>query len=115
MIRGHSFWQSEVKQNRIREGEAAREKERNVDAPAAQDAANRRPENKTQAKRRADQAHSFCAIFFGRDIRDVSLRRRNVAAGNSIDDPAEKKHPQRGGESQNQKSSTRAQDADQQN
>ena len=115
MIRGDSFRQREVKQNGICECESAGEKKGNIDAPAAQDATDRRPKNKTQAKSRADQAHSLGAIFFGGDIRDVSLRRRDVAAGNSIDDPAEKQHPQRRGESQNHKSKTRAQNADQQN
>src|SRR5882672_1102204 len=115
MIRRHSFGQSEVKQNRIGERESAGEEERNVDAPAAQDAADRRPKNKTQAEGRADQAHSLRAIFFGRDISDVSLRRRDVAAGNSIDDAAEKKHPQRRRESQNHKSATGAENAYQQN
>src|SRR5438105_13864224 len=64
MIRGNSFRQGEVKQNRIRKCESAGEKKRNIDAPAAQDAADRRPKNKTQAKGRADQAHSLSAIFF---------------------------------------------------
>src|SRR5258707_7992091 len=115
MIRGDSLRQREVKQNRIRKRESTGKKKRDINSPAAQDAPDRRPKNKTQAKGRADQAHSFGAIFFGGDIRDVSLRRRDVAAGNSVDDPAEKKHPQRGGESQNHKSNTRAQDAYQQN
>src|ERR1700682_5053889 len=111
MIRGHSFRQSEVKQNRIRESESAGEKKRNVDAPAAQNAANRRTKNKTQTESRAYQSHALRAIFFGRDIGDVGLRRRDVAAGNPVDDAAEKKHPQRRRESENQKSETGAENA----
>ena len=115
MIGRHGFRQREIKQDRISESQATREQKRHVVSPTAQDAANRGPKYKTQAERRADQSHSFGAIFFGGDIGDVGLRGRDVAAGNSINDAAEKKHPQRGGKSQNQESGAGAENADQQN
>ena len=115
MIGRHGFRQREIKQDRISESQATREQKRHVVSPTAQDAANRGPKYKTQAERRAVQSHSLRAIFFGGDIGDVGLRGRDVAAGNSIDDAAEKKHPQRRRESQNHKSATGAENAYQQN
>ena len=114
MIRRDRFGQSEIKQNRVRERERAGKQKRNIDAPAAQHATDRWTKNETQSKSRANQSHPLRAIFFRRHVRDVSLRGRDVATGNPIDDPAEKEHPKRRRESKNQKTETGSQQTDQQ-
>src|SRR5262249_33286326 len=111
MILCYGFRQGEEKQNRVCQRETAGKKERYIDAPAAENAANSRTKNKAQSESSANQSHSFRPIFFGRDIGDVRLRGRNIAAGNSIDDSADKKHPQGCRESQDQKSQRRAEQA----
>ena len=79
------------------------------------DATDRRPKNEAQAKRRADQSHAPRAVLFRRHVRDVSLGRRNVAAGNAVDDSPDEQHPQRRGKTQNQKARARSEQTYQQN
>src|ERR1051325_5425798 len=93
MSGGHRFGQSKIKQHSVGETQRRRKQKRNGDAPLAKDAANRRPENKTETKGCSQQAHSLCPIFFSSDVGNISLRSGNVTAGDAVEDAANEKHP----------------------
>ena len=114
MIRRDCFRQSEIEQHRIRETQRRREDKRHVNSPTAQDAADRWSKNKAETKRRADQAHSFRAILFGRDVGDVGLRSRDVAAGDAVENAADEEHHERLREPEYEKADARADDREQQ-
>ncbi len=100
MIGSDRFRKREVEQHCICKTQSRRKEKGHVDTPATQDAANSRTENEAQTKRCTQQAHPLCAIFFGSNVCDVSLRRRNVTAGNAVEDASQKKHPQRCGKAE---------------
>ena len=101
MIGSDRLRQGEVEQQRICEAQTGRKKEWHCDAPAAEYAANGRPENKTHTKSGANQTHSFRAIFFSRDVGNVGLRGRNVSAGNAVQNASEEKQPESVGKTKN--------------
>src|SRR5262249_9197053 len=103
MIGGDGFGQSEIKEHCLGETETRRKEERNVNAPLAQDAADCWSKNKAESKRGANQAHAFRAIFSGSDVGDVGLRRRDVAAGDAVENSAGEEHPERCCESEQEK------------
>src|SRR5947208_3959581 len=107
--------QGEVEQNYVSQREAAGKQKRNVGAPATQYPADGGTKNEAQSKRCADQSHSLGAIFFGGDVGDVGLRGRDIAARNSIDDATHKQHRQGSGKTEDQKTKTSSQQADQEN
>ena len=107
MIGRDGLRQSEVKQQRVCEAKAGGKQEGHPHAPAAQYAADGWPKNKTQTKGCANQAHSFRAIFFGGDVGDISLRRRDVSASDAVKDASHKKHPERGCKTENLESRCR--------
>ena len=72
------------------------------------------PENKTKPKGRAQQSHSLGAILFGGDVGDVGLRGRNVSAGNAVQDPSQKEHPERRCKTENEKADSRADNGNEQ-
>src|SRR6266487_903985 len=108
MIGRNCFRQSEIKEDRVRERQASCKQEWNIDSPTTQDSANCRTEDKSQTESGANQAHSFRAIFLRRDIGDIGLRGRDIAAGDSVYDSSQKQHPEGSGEAENQKANTRA-------
>ena len=57
-----------------------------ADGPrCVEDAAERRPEDEPEAKRRSDHPHAARAVLRGRDIGDVGLRGWDVRAGDAAD------------------------------
>ena len=80
----------------------------------AQYAADGRTKNKTQSKGRANQPHSFRAIFLGGDVGNVSLRSRDVSAGNAVEDATHEQQPKGCGEAKYQKPDASADDRDEQ-
>ena len=115
MIGRDRFRQGEVEQDYVGQREAAGKKKRHVGAPAAQDSADGWTKNKAQSKGCANQSHSFGAIFLGRNVGNVGLGGRDVAARNSIDDAADEQHQQRRRKSEDQKTEAGSQQADNQN
>src|SRR5689334_13688885 len=110
MIARDGFRQPEVKQDRVQKTERSREEERHLNSPTTENPTDRWSKNKPEAKRGADQAHSLRAIFRRRDVGDVRLRGRDIAAGNAVENAADKKHPERGGESEHEKTDAGAED-----
>ena len=95
---------------RVGEAETCGKEKGNLNAPTAQDAANSRAKNKAETKRSAQQSHPLRAIFGGGNVCDISLGRRDVSAGNAVEDAAEKKHPKRGRKTEDQKSDSSSDD-----
>ena len=60
--------------------------------PVADRAANRGPDDKSQAEGRANQAQALGAMFFVGDIRHIGSGQGDVAAGKAIKNSAEEKH-----------------------
>src|ERR1044072_1004292 len=114
MIRRDGFRKREIEQHCVREAEHCGEDKRHLNAPAAQDAADRWSKNKSETKRSADQSHSFSAVLFGGDVGDVRLRGRDVAARDAVENAADKKHDDGFGESEYEKADAGADDREQQ-
>jgi hypothetical protein len=55
-----------------------------------QQRADNRPQREADAERRAKETEGFRALFRRRDVGQISLRRRDVAAVNAVDSAAEK-------------------------
>ena len=63
-----------------------------MNPPAAKDASNSGTKDKAETESRSYQAHPLGSILLSRDIGNVCLRRRDIAARNSIEDTAHKQH-----------------------
>jgi hypothetical protein len=57
--------------------------------------AERRPDDETKTERRAHESHPFRPVLVRRNVRDVCLRRRNVAARNPADNARREDERQR--------------------
>src|ERR1051325_10307117 len=97
MIGRHRFREGEVKQQCSREAERRGKEERHVNAPLAENPADRWSKNESQPKRGADQSHAFRAVLFGGDVGDVGLRGRDVSASDAVEYAADKEHKNGGG------------------
>src|SRR5215211_5725509 len=92
MIGRDGLGQREIEEYCIREAENCGKDKRHVNAPAAQDAADRWSKNEPETKGGADHSHSFGAILFGGDVGDVGLSGGDVAAGDAVEYTANEKH-----------------------
>src|SRR6266851_7127658 len=108
MIGRDCFRQSKIKQGGVGKTETGSKEERNLNPPATKNTADRWSKNEAKAKRRTDHAHSLSAVLFSSDIGNIGLRRGNVAAGDAVKNPSQKKHPERSCKTENQKADARA-------
>src|SRR5215216_2988198 len=113
MIGRHCLRQREVEEHCVSETECCRKDKRHLNAPTAQDAADRWSKDKSETKRGADQPHSFGAVLFGGDVGDVGLRGGDVSAGDAVEDATDKKHKDAFGESEYEKADAGADDREQ--
>ena len=79
-----------------------------------QDAAQGRPQDEPEAKRRADQPVRARAVLRLRDIGDVGARGRDVAARQAVDDARQKQHRHAVSEREHRKADDRAGQAEDQ-
>ncbi len=80
-IRRQRFGQQHQRRNEVHERQRRGEERRRLIAPLAEEPAERRAEDESQAERRADHPHPLRTVLGGRRIGDEGLRRRDVGAG----------------------------------
>ena len=95
--------QDEVEQHGVREGERGGEVEGRADVPLREHAADGRAEDEPEAEGRSEHPHPLRAVLRRRHVGDVSLRRRDVAARDAVEDAARKQHPERRRRAHNEK------------
>ena len=83
-------------------------------APVAQDTAHRRADDEPEAEGGADEAEVLGAVLGRRHVRDVGLRRGDVAAGEPVDQPRQEEQPERVGRAENEVADRGAQYAEDQ-
>ena len=79
-----------------------------MNAPLAENPTDCRSKNKSETERGADQSHAFRAVLFRSDVGNVRLRGRDVAAGDAVENATGEEHPERGGESEHEKTDAEA-------
>ena len=89
------FRQDQQAIERIGKAQGGRDPERQPRVLAAEQAADRRPDNETGAERRADLAEHRRAPFHRRDVGDVGERGRDAGRGDAGDHPADEQPAQR--------------------